>query len=153
MYIEWSIKRHSMIVTANNYRINIICIKVNDLQILYLPETLLWPLQTSSTTIASTTIASIWNVSLTLESLTSALEESLIIELVPKVIVFSKFGIDILRNHDEIAVPKKNVHVCSRTKVPSLVVEYLICSCRCVFTNGRKYTIWTISKIWLYRGT
>ena len=42
MFTEWTIKKHSMIVTADNYHINIICIKVNDLKILYFSETLLW---------------------------------------------------------------------------------------------------------------
>ena len=41
MFTEWTIKKHSMIVTADNYHINIICLKVNDLKILYFSETLL----------------------------------------------------------------------------------------------------------------
>ena len=51
-----------MIVTANNYYINIICIKLNDLKILYPPEAFLQPLQTFLTPIAS-----VRNVSLTSE--------------------------------------------------------------------------------------
>ena len=31
MFIEWTIKKHSMIVTANNYHIYIICIKLTEL--------------------------------------------------------------------------------------------------------------------------
>ena len=27
--MEWTIKKHSMIITASNYHINIICIKLN----------------------------------------------------------------------------------------------------------------------------
>ena len=54
-----------MIVTANNYYIIFICVKLNDLSyILYLSkddldlsETLLWPLQTFLTPIASVRIA------------------------------------------------------------------------------------------------
>ena len=42
-----------MIVTGNNYHIDIICVKLNDLKLLYLSETLLWPLQTFLMPIAS----------------------------------------------------------------------------------------------------
>ena len=62
MFTEWTIKKHSMIVTADNYHINIICIKLNDLKILYFSETLLWSLQTFLTPILS-----VRNVSLTAE--------------------------------------------------------------------------------------
>ena len=31
MFIERTIKKHSMIVTASNYHINIICIKLNEI--------------------------------------------------------------------------------------------------------------------------
>ena len=84
MFIEWTIKKHSMIITENNYHINIICIKLNYLKILYLSKTLLWHLQTFLTPIAS-----VWNV-----SLSSALEEFLIIEPVLKMIVISKLSIE-----------------------------------------------------------
>ena len=30
MFIEWTIKKHSVIVTTNNYHINVICIKLNE---------------------------------------------------------------------------------------------------------------------------
>ena len=74
-----------MIVTANNYYIDIICMKFNILKILYLSETLLLPLE-----VLFMPIASLQNV-----SLTSALEESLIIEPIFKAIVISKLCIDV----------------------------------------------------------